>query len=147
MFKYPGLNPFPVPAEREEGINTGILIKAGETITIDAAGVITYDSGYHFANPDGMLCTYKGQPLAHPQAMMPVVWPHDGAYVTDKDRPGVIGSLFGWIGEYSEESAFLIGTHREIVADRDGFLHLAVNDAKGTYSDNQGEYRVTVKVS
>lgn len=147
VFRYPGLTPFTVPSEREGGINTGIYIKPGQRINFNATGVITYDSGHHFANPDGMLCSYKGQPLAHPQALMPMVWQHEGAYRTGNGKMGIIGSLIGWIGEYSEESAFLIGSEMEIVADREGFLYLAINDAKGTYADNQGEYQVTVKVS
>jgi hypothetical protein len=147
VFRYPGLTPFIVPAEREGGINTGVLVKPGQRITFSATGVITYDSGHHFANPDGMLCSYKGQPLAHPQALKPMVWQHKEAYKTDDGNMGIIGSLIGWIGEYSEESAFLVGSEREIATDREGFLYLAINDAKGTYADNQGEYRVTVQVS
>lgn len=146
MFQYPGLIPFVVPAEREGGINTGIFIKPGQRITFNAAGVITYDSGHHFANPDGMLCSYKGQPLAHPQILIPMVWQHEGAYRTDNGNMGIIGSLIGWIGECSEESAFLIGSDKEVTSDREGFLYLAINDAKETYADNQGEYQVAIKV-
>ena len=146
VFQHPGLTTFVVPAEREGGINTGIFIRPDQRMTFNASGVITYDSGHHFTNPDGMLCTYKGQPLAHPQALMPMIWQHKKAYRTDNGKMGIIGSLIGWIGEYSEERAFLIGSQGEITADYEGFLYLAINDAKRTYTDNQGEYRVTVRV-
>ncbi len=146
VFQHPRSTLFEVPAEREGGINTGILVSPGQKISFTASGVITYDSGYHFANPDGMLCTYKGQPLAHPQVFVPVVFPHPEAYITDNNERGIIGSLIGWIDKYSTGSAFLIGDEKEIIADREGYLYLAINDAKGTYADNQGEYRVAVSV-
>jgi len=146
VFQYPNLKPFVVPANREGGVNTGILIKSGQKMSFAASGVITYDGGYHFTNPDGMLCTYKGQPLAHPQALIPVVWEHDEAYKTSRIKLGIIGSLIGWVGAYSEERAFLIGSERDIIADCEGYLHLAINDAKTKYGDNQGEYQVTVQV-
>lgn len=59
VFQYPNLKPFVVPANREGGVNTGILVKSGQKMSFAASGVITYDGGYHFTNPDGMLCTYK----------------------------------------------------------------------------------------
>jgi len=147
VLRYPDLTLSIVQAEREGGINTEVWVEPSQRITLSATGVITYDSGHHFADADGFLCTYKGQPLAHPQVLQPMVWRHEGAYKTDNGSMGIIGSLIGWIGEYSEQTAFLIGSAREIAADRAGFLHLAINDAKGTYADNQGEYRVTVRVS
>jgi len=134
VFRFPALMTFQNPSQREGGINTGILLRSGQKIAFRASGVITYDSGHHFADPDGMLCTDKGQPLAHPQALMPMVWPHEGAYKTGSGQAGIIGSLIGWIGEYTEESAFLIGSQKETIADREGFLYLSVNDEKGTYS-------------
>lgn len=146
VFRFPALMTFLVPAQREGGINTGILLRSGQKIAFRASGVITYDSGHHFADPDGMLCTYKGQPLAHPQALMPMVWPHEGAYSTGSGQMGIIGSLIGWIGEYTEEGAFLIGSQKQIIADCEGFLYLSVNDAKGTYGDNEGEFQVVVQL-
>jgi len=146
VFRSPDASFLKVPANREGGINTGILVMPGQRLEISASGVITYDSGYHFTDADGQMCTYKGQPLAHPEALVPMRWPHEGAYRTNNDRPGFIGSLIGWIGEYSEERAFLIGGAAEITADSEGYLYLAVNDLKGAYADNQGEYEVTVRV-
>jgi len=146
IFRYPGLRAFKVPANREGGINTGIRVKPGQRLSILASGVITYNSGHHFTNADGMLCTYKGQPLAHPEAVKPMVFLHENAYRTNHGQPGLVGSLIGWIGEYSEETAFLVGEEREVAVDSEGYLYLAVNDAKGTYTDNEGEYEVTVRV-
>ncbi|MGB5933474.1 MAG: caspase family protein [Anaerolineae bacterium] len=146
VFKYPGLKPFRVPANREGGINTGILVKLGQKLSISASGVITYDSGHHFTNADGVMCTYKGLPLAFPPVWKPAVWPHENAYRTNDGQLGLIGSLIGWIGEYSQETAFLIGEKAEISVNGEGYLYLAVNDAKGTYADNEGEYEVTVRV-
>jgi hypothetical protein len=52
----------------------------------------------------------------------------------------------GWIGTYTEQGAFLIGSKREIQVSETGNLYLMVNDAKGTYSDNDGEFRVDIKL-
>ena len=75
-----------------------------------------------------------------------VVLPHPGAYKTNGNEPGLIGSLIGWIGKYTEQGAFLIGSKREIQVNQNGDLYLMVNDAKGTYSDNDGEFRVEIKL-
>lgn len=146
VFRYPGLKPFKVPANREGGINTGIWVKPGQKLSISASGIITYDSGHHFANARGIMCTYQGLPLAFPPTWKPAVWYHESAYRINSGQTGIIGSLIGWIGEYSEERAFLVGEEKEIAVDGEGYLHLAVNDAKGTYADNEGEYEVTVRV-
>jgi hypothetical protein len=145
VFKFPDVRFFKVPANREGGINTGILVKPGQTLSVSASGVVTYDSGHHFARASGMLCTYKGLPLAFPPDWKPVFWPHEGAYRTKGDQLGRIGSLIGWIGEYSDERAFLIGEHAEIAVGSEGYLYLAVNDAKETYGDNEGEYEITIR--
>ena len=54
--------------------------------------------------------------------------------------------MFGWINAYSPEKAFLIGSRREIEVTEGGTLYLAVNDAKGTYKDNDGEFRVDIRI-
>lgn len=146
VFRYPGPKPVKIPAKREGGINTDILVEPGQKLLISASGIITYDSGYHFTNANGIICTNKGLPLAFPPNWKPSVWKHESAYRTNNGQPGLIGSLIGWIGEYSEEKAFLIGENAEISVGSEGYLHLAVNDAKGTYTDNEGEYEVTVRV-
>jgi hypothetical protein len=40
--------------------------------------------------------------------------------------------------------AFLVGTKREIRVGKAGSLVLMVNDAKNTYADNDGEFRVDI---
>jgi len=146
IFIQPDLRYFTVPADGEGGINTDIYLEPNDRISVVAAGVISYDSGHHHTNADGLFTTYKGQPLAHPQVMKPMRWQHPEAYQTDGGRLGIIGSLFGWVGEYSKDSAFLIGESAEVTINREGYLHLSVNDAKGTYGDNTGEYEVTIRV-
>lgn len=146
VFRYSGLKPFRVPADREGGINTGILVKLGQKLSISASGVITYDSGHHCTNAAGIMCTYKALPLAFPPVWKQAVWPHENPYRTKGGQIGIIGSLIGRIGEYSEETAFLVSEKREVIAATEGYLYLAVNDAKGTYADNEGEYEVTVRL-
>jgi hypothetical protein len=147
VFKYPDLHHFKVPANKEMGINSGIRLRPNDRISVIASGVISYDSWNHFTNPDGLLTTYKGLPLAHPQEGKPMILWHDEAYRTNDGNLGRVGSLIGWVGEYSQDTAFLIGENAEITIETEGFLYLAVNDARGTYDDNQGEFEVTVRVS
>jgi hypothetical protein len=146
MQQDPHLHILKVPAAEEGGINSGIYLEPNVRVSIVAAGVISYDSLPHFTNPDGLFSTHRGQPLLHPGIMGFIAWPNPDAYRTDGGRPGIIGSLFGWIGEYSEDSAFFVGESREIVAETEGYLHLSVNDAKGTYEDNKGEFEVRIRV-
>ena len=138
-----------VDAAKEEGVNTNIQVTPGDRIVFFARGLISYDGGHNFATPEGILCNDYGLPLFIQDAegkLSPVVWMHDEAYKTNGGEPGRIGSLFGWIDTYSEETAFLIGTKREIEVTNGGTLYLAINDAAGTYSDNDGEYRVDIRI-
>lgn len=146
IFKRPDFHYFDIPANQEGGVNTGLYLMPGDRISILANGIISYDAWHHYTNPDGLFTTYKGYPLAHPTEAKPMIWFHPLAYQTNGDQLGIIGSLFGWIGEYSPETAFFIGEGTEIDIETEGFLHLAVNDAKGTYDDNHGEYQVAVRV-
>jgi|GEM_PF-3255706 len=146
MQQDPNLYFLKVPADGEGGIDTGIYLKPNDRILVVVTGAISYDSWHHFTNADGLFSTPKGQPLLHPQVAKPVAWPHPEAYRTNGGQLGIIGSLFGWIGEYSEDSAFLIGESAELVAETEGYLHLSVNDAKGAYGDNKGEFEVRIRV-
>lgn len=146
MRRDPHLHVLRVPAAQEGGINSGIYLEPGARLSIVATGVISYDSFPHFTNPDGLLSTHRGQPLMHPQLMGLIAWPNPDAYRTDSGQLGIIGSLFGWMDEYSEESAFFIGESKEITARTGGSLYLSVNDAKGTYEDNRGEFEVRIRV-
>jgi hypothetical protein len=144
------LNVVRVDASREDGVNTHIKVLRGQRLVFFARGLVSYSSGRNCATPEGILCNEYGVPVFAPNAagdlVAPVVWPHEGAYVTDGDKVGLIGSLYGWIDEYSAETAFYIGSKKEIEVVEDGYLFLAVNDAKGTYGDNDGEFRVDIQV-
>ena len=142
----PNLYRLKVHADREGGIDTGIHLKPNDRISVAATGAISFDSGHNFTNADGLFSTAKGQLLFHSQEVKPVAWPHSGAYRTDGGQLGIIGSLFGWIGEYSEDSAFLVGESVEVPVETEGHLYLSVNDAKGNYGDNEGEFEVTIQV-
>jgi len=139
-----------VDASVEGGVETEIKVLPGQTITFFARGLISYDGGIDFTNPDGVICNEYGLPLLfldNAGNMRPAVWPHENAYRTNGSELGRIGSLFGWINKYTEENSFFIGTKREIEVTEEGYLHLAVNDARGTYGDNDGEFRVDIRVT
>jgi hypothetical protein len=146
IFKFPALHFIKVPAVREGGINTGIHVNKGQKLQISASGIISYDSGRHHTNPDGVWCSYKGDIMVFFPTLEPIILVFDTAYATKGGEKGIVGSLIGWIGEYSEDRAFKIGQESEITVSDEGFLHLAVNDARGTYNDNSGEYEVTVRI-
>jgi len=139
-----------VDASKEEGVNTNIKVLPGQKLVFFARGLMSFDGGHNFATPEGILCNAYGVPVSVKDPagnlIAPVVWPHEGAYMTDGDKLGQIGSLFGWIDEYSAETAFHIGTKKEIDVTEEGCLHLAVNDQIGTYGDNDGEFRVDIRV-
>jgi len=144
-----GVKTFRVDASKEDGINTNLKVDSSQRIIFFARGLISYDSGNHFATPEGILCNEYGLPYferVSNDKISPVVWPHEQAYETDGGMVGRVGSLFGWIGTYSAERAFLIGSKREIEVTSEGILYLAVNDAKGTYGDNDGEFRVDIRI-
>jgi hypothetical protein len=139
-----------VDASHEEGTNTNILVHAGQKVAFFARGHISYDNGHNFATPEGIICSELGIPLffkdENGMAGM-AIWPHPRAYNTNISELGRIGSLIGWIDEYTEQDAFLIGSKREIQITKTGYLYLMVNDAKGSYDDNDGEFRVDIRIS
>lgn len=138
-----------VDASKEGGINANIKVLPGQTLSFFARGLISYNGRHHFATPEGILCNEYGIPFIFKDESGNggiSVWPHLGAYKTNGNETGRIGSLIGWIGTYTEEGAFLIGSKREIQVSETGYLYLMVNDAKGTYSDNDGEFRVDIKL-
>jgi len=138
-----------VDASKEEAINTNIRVLPGQRIAFFARGLISYDGGHHFTTPEGILCNEYGLPIMTRDAdgnKVLVVWPHEHAYNTDGRQLGRIGSLFGWANAYSPERALLIGSRREVEVAEEGTLYLAVNDAKGTYGDNDGEFRVDIRI-
>lgn len=138
-----------VDASSEGGLNTLIKVKPGQKLSFFATGLISYDGGYHFTTPEGIICNDLGLPLALREYFGhdgPATWSHPDAYKTDADQYGIIGCLFGYIGEYTPDRAFKIGSKREYEVTSEGELYLAVNDAKGTYGDNFGDFRVDIKI-
>jgi hypothetical protein len=137
-----------VDASIEEGFDTGIRVVAGQTIQFFARGLITFDGGTYFSNPEGIICNAYGIPFSvqnEEGQIGAVIMPHNQAYMTIQGI-GHVGSLIGWINEYNPDRAFFIGAKREVVASESGSLYLAINDAKGTYADNDGEYRVDIRI-
>ncbi len=138
-----------VDASKEGGANTNIKVLPGQTLSFFARGLISYNGRHDFATPEGILCNEYGIPFIINDGSGnsgTAVWPHPEAYKTNGNETGRIGSLIGWIGTYTEQGAFLIGSKREIQVSEPGYLYLMVNDAKGTYSDNDGEFRVDIKL-
>lgn len=141
---------FRVDASNEKGFNTNVKLQAGQRVAFFARGLISYDnSGRHFTTPEGIICNEYGIPYRPQDAdgnVDLIMWPHPEAYKTNGDELGRIGSLIGWVNEYTEQGAFLIGSKREIEIEEDGVLCLKVNDAKDAYGDNDGEFRVDIKI-
>ncbi|PHM70399.1 LecA/PA-IL family lectin [Xenorhabdus kozodoii] len=107
-----------VPGKAEKGQPTGLILKAGDVISIIATGWIKY------GHPDN----YWGAP----QSSIPT-----------NPRPVPIISLVAKIGN----SAYKIGNgvlHKTVPVD--GELILLFNDAPGTFSDNSGEFHVDIKI-
>lgn len=137
-----------VDASKEEGVSTGLRVEPGQKIRFFARGLVGYD-GHNYATPEGILCNEYGMPYVvtiNDQTVVHAVWPHADAYKTNGGESGRIGSLYGWIGARTEDQAFFVGSKREVEVTEGGMLYLAVNDAKGTYADNDGEFRVDIQV-
>ena len=128
--------------------NTGILVIPGDEIVITAKGQVTIDNGTSWMDANGHITDpQSGTPaMLHPQAYRFAEYRYG-----DPKGYGVLGALFGWIGDDKKamSKAFFVGEDHTISVDKHtkGFLHLAVCDAKGTYGDNQGEFEVTVEVT
>jgi hypothetical protein len=138
-----------VDASKEGGINTLIKVFPGQKISFFARGLISYDGGNNFATPEGIICNEYGLPKLLQDEKgnkVAVFWPHPNAYKTDGNEIGRIGSLIGWINGYTEGKSFFIGSKNEIEVTGEGYLYLSVNDAKGAYGDNDGEFRVDIKI-
>jgi len=146
---------FKVPANREPSsddlllCNTGILLTAGDEIEIRANDKITIDEGKTWMDPRGI--------YPHPDGSGTLIfaasheaYPAKGYIQPEAGNNGVIGSLFGWISsdDTAIRDSFYVGDNlsKSIGKNDVGFLHLAVNDTKGAYADNSGEFSVTVSI-
>ena len=100
-------------------IDTGVDVRRGERIRIDASGTI-------YANR--MRITPAGLSTTDPSAPLP---------------RAAEGKLIGVIGNDSDSPIIEIGSGGEFTADRDGRLYLTIN--RGNYTDARGAFNVRVR--
>jgi hypothetical protein len=100
-------------------VDTGVDVRRGERIRIDATGIIY--AGRSRISPAGMGTTDPTAPL--PRAAE--------------------GQLIGVIGNDFDAPILEIGAGREFVADRDGRLYMTVN--RGAYEDARGAFNVRIR--
>ena len=117
-----------------EGIDSGVVVAAGETVSLSAKGMAI----------TGPLNLYPGAKSgAGGQETLCGAGPGyvEGEVCALFGAP--FGALFGKIG--AGGSWFLIGDSGSFVAGSSGTLYLAVNDFVGTYGDNLGGFTVLFK--
>ena len=100
-------------------IDSGVDVKRGERIRIDASGTIY--AGRTRVTPGGLNTTDPNAPL--PRAAE--------------------GELIAVIGNDYDAPIIEIGSGREFTADRDGRLYLTIN--RGSYTDARGSYNVRIR--
>jgi hypothetical protein len=100
-------------------IDSGVDIRRGERIRIDATGTIY--AGRTRITPAGLSTTDPNSPL--PQAAE--------------------GELIGVVGNEFDSPIIEIGSGREFTADRDGRLYLTIN--RGSYNDARGAFSVRIR--
>jgi hypothetical protein len=119
-----------------EWYNTGINLKAGQTILITASGKVNTWDG----RPEGDTISPDGQDHNPPCSPHPEL--------DNKDVCLINGELWGTlVGKIGQGEPFKIGTSVEVVVAQTGTLFLAVNDNSGYFQDNSGVYDVIVAVS
>ncbi len=116
---------FEVPGA-QHWIDTGIDIKAGETVRIAATGSIRYATGANEIGPEGRRRgwreLFKSLPL----------------------NDANIGALLGRIGDDKDSRPFLVGPNGQNCAAVSGRLFLAINHAAG--DKPSGGFKVTVEI-
>ena len=131
-----------VSASLRSGITTDYIIDTGQMIQFVASGIVSLDDGVHFVNADGLLCDETGQ-IYQPTPDSLSQYEMRGQLLPQAPA----GVLLAWIGEWSEQNAFYVGSSNTVVAEASGPLHLAVNDLFESYDDNTGSYHVGIKVT
>jgi hypothetical protein len=116
-----------VDATSEDGLNTGIIVRARQRIMILADGEVSIDGGHQWTDPDGTFV--RGESLGSKHRAT-------NTYLDQKDGKGVVGALIAWIGEDRDASSFLVGKAFDNRVRRTGQLHLGVNDQRGAFADN-----------
>ena len=120
-----------VPGNVQNGVDTGIALLAGQTVSIRASGWVT------------LLGT---QPMPYkPNAAEHTGYfgPNGSGTESDYTAPNCNeGSLIGYVqgGSYH-----CLGTSTTFTADHDGDLWLEENDAPGDYADNLGSFEVLIQ--
>jgi sRNA-binding regulator protein Hfq len=107
---------------KRDWTSTGLIVKRGDRITINASGTVTLDQGgERTSGPDGV-------ELSDARKLMP-------------DHP--TGALIAVISSDNDDFIF-IGRSAEFVATRDGLLFLSVNE--GVLADNTGSYKAVIEI-
>lgn len=147
-----------VPASRDPGdskdkpyCNTGLLLVPGDELVIRTTGKITVDDGQTWYAPSGIIVDatnpgYLSKFHPHEKAYRAVGYPMQGF-----ENTGVVGSLIGWIQNNKSglENAFFVGDSlvKTVSRNEEGFLHLAVNDTRGAYGDNQEAFDAAIEIT
>jgi hypothetical protein len=100
-------------------IDSGVDVKRGERIRVDASGII--NAGRSRITPAGLGTIDQNAPL--PRAAE--------------------GELIGAIGDAYDTPIIELGSSREFVAERDGRLYLTIN--RGNYTDARGAFNVRIR--
>ncbi len=115
-----------LPAD-SEWVDSGVLLREGERVIINADGRISLSESPDFdgwIGPEGF--TTPCEPL--------------------DDSPCVLeGAPYGvLIGQIGDGEPFRIGSRTELIATQPGSLYLSVNDNYGFFGDNAGEFEITI---
>jgi hypothetical protein len=108
--------------------STGVTVKTGESITVDASGLI------HFGPPPINRIGPKGRPRA--------ACAKQGV---TRAFPAPALDCWSLIGRIGTEPPFEVGSHSSFNATSDGELFLGINDNQ--LADNSGSWKTTISVT
>jgi len=111
-----------VPAQPEQGVDTGLIVASGEELSFHAWGEWCWGGGTDCSDPDGT----PGRPT-----------PEEGPTTLDGEP---FGKLIGRVGDW----LFPIGSEAVVTMEQEGRLVLLMNDRVGYYGDNSGSVLVEV---
>lgn len=107
---------------RERWTDTGMTVRAGDSVMIEAEGTVTMSEGSSdVASPAGA---------------------HSGRKAPDAPLKDELAG--GLIARFGESAPVFVGNRKAITAPQGGRIYLSVNDDH--LADNSGEYRVTIAV-
>lgn len=119
---------FNVTGTESRGLDTGIDLRAGDQITINASGSITAGQRVGAVGPDG---ARSGASSIFGVSRRPVPTAGVGALIGYLAQPGATAT-----------QPFLVGSQLTLTAASDGRLYLLVND--DNYNDNSGGFSVRI---